>query len=170
MRSAKADPTKMPKFVFQLEGALRQRTQLERMKQRELAVQMAEMNRLTEQLRQLDATVQTATADVRTNRLTGVLDMAFLAGHRRFMIATQRQSMALVQKMALQQRQVDEARAAVAEAAKQRKIIEKLREKQFERWKAELSKKELAEQDEISMQLSYWHGDGETDEPGELAT
>ena len=160
----------MPKFKFQLEGALRQRKQLERMKQREMAIVQAEMNRLQEQLRALDSTVQTATADVRTNRLTGVLDMAFLAGHRRFMIATQRQSMELVQKMALVQRQLDEARAAVAEAAKQRKIIEKLREKQFERWKAELSRKELAEQDEVSMQLSYWHGNDDSDETEELAT
>ena len=66
----------MPKFVFQLEGALRQRKQLERMKQREMAVVQAEINRLQEQLRALDGTVQTATADVRSNRLTGVLDMA----------------------------------------------------------------------------------------------
>ncbi len=160
----------MPKFVFQLEGALRQRKQLERMKQRELAVQVAEMNRLTEQLRQLESTVQTATSDVRTNRLTGVLDMAFLAGHRRFMIATQRQSMQMVQRMALQQKQIDEARSVVAEAAKQRKIIEKLREKQFERWKTELSRKELADADEVAMQLSYWHGNDDSDEPGELAT
>ncbi len=154
----------MPKFKFQLEGALRQRKQLERMKQRELAVRMAELNKLTEQLRQLESTVQAATSDVRTNRLTGVLDMAFLAGHRRFMIATQRQSMLLVQKMALQQKQIDEARLAVAEAAKQRKIIEKLREKQFERWKAELSRKELADADEVAMQLTYWHGNDDSDE------
>jgi flagellar FliJ protein len=160
----------MPKFVFQLEGALRQRKQLERMKQREMAVVQAEMNKLQDQLRALEGTVQTATADVRGNRLTGVLDMSFLAAHRRFMIATQRQSMELVQKMALVQRQLDEARLAVAEAAKQRKIIEKLREKQFERWKAERSKKELAELDEVSMQLSYWHGGEDDEELGEIAT
>ena len=160
----------MPKFVFQLEGALRQRKQLERMKQREMAVVQAEMNKLQDQLRALEGTVQTATADVRGNRLTGVLDMSFLAAHRRFMIATQRQSMELVQKMALVQRQLDEARLAVAEAAKQRKVIEKLREKQFERWKAERSKKELAELDEVSMQLSYWHGGDDDEEIGEIAT
>jgi len=160
----------MPKFVFQLEGALRQRKQLERMKQREMAVVQAEMNKLQDQLRALEGMVQTATADVRGNRLTGVLDMSFLAAHRRFMIATQRQSMELVQKMALVQRQLDEARLAVAEAAKHRKIIEKLREKQFERWKSERSKKELAELDEVSMQLSYWHGGEDDEELGEIAT
>ena len=39
-----------------------------------------------------------------------------------------------------------------------RKIIEKLREKQFERWKQEVARKETAELDEVSMQLSYWNG------------
>jgi flagellar export protein FliJ len=50
---------------------------------------------------------------------------------------------------------VDEARAQLAEAAKQRKIIEKLREQQFERWKADQAKRELAQLDEIGMQLAY---------------
>ncbi len=158
----------MARFVFKLDGVLRQRKQVERMKQRELAVVQAEMNRLQEQIRSLEASVQTATADVRSNRLTGVLDMSFLAAHRRFMNSTQRQGMQLVQRAALLQRQLDACRLAVAEAAKQRKIIEKLREKKFEDWKADRSRKELAELDEVTMQLSYWHGiaeDRDEDEP-----
>ena len=153
----------MPRFRFQLEGALRQRTQIERMKQRELAVVMAEMNSLQAQVRELEQTMQASTQDVRTNRLTGVLDMSFIAAHRRFTLATRQRAQSLVQKMALVQRQIDDARRAVAEAAKQRKIIEKLREKQFERWKADVSRKELAEADEVSMQLSYWHGEEEAE-------
>jgi flagellar export protein FliJ len=67
----------------------------------------------------------------------------------------QRQSMALVQKIALAQRAVDESRALPAEAAKQRKIIEKLRERQFQRWQEKLARRESAEMDEIGMQLAY---------------
>jgi flagellar export protein FliJ len=67
----------------------------------------------------------------------------------------QRQAIAIAQKIATAQQQVDEARKAVAEAAMQRKIIEKLREKHFERWRAEIARKELAEQDEIGMQMAY---------------
>jgi flagellar export protein FliJ len=50
---------------------------------------------------------------------------------------------------------VDAAQAALAEAAKQRKIIEKLKEKSFERWRAEQARKEMMEADEIAMQMSY---------------
>jgi flagellar FliJ protein len=59
--------------------------------------------------------------------------------------------------MAQQKQKVEEARIELAEAAKQRKVIEKLREKHFERWRAALKHRELTEQDEIGMQLSYWN-------------
>ena len=87
--------------------------------------------------------------------LTGVLDMSFLAAHRRFTGSVQRKAVAIVQKMALVQREIDAARAALSEAAKQRKIIDKLREKQLERWKAQRSRAENEELDDIGMQLAF---------------
>jgi flagellar FliJ protein len=158
----------MAKFKFQLEGVLRQRKQLERQRQRELAIVQAELNQLTAQLKELESNTQAATQDLRTNRLTGVLDMSFIAAHRRFMVSVQRQGMALVQKMANVQKKIDDARLQLFEAAKGRKIIEKLREKQFERWKQEIARKETAELDEVSMQLSYWNGVDDAAEASEV--
>jgi flagellar protein FliJ len=145
----------MAKFVFRLEGVLRQRKHVEREKQRELALKQRQLVELQGHLQQLQQTVETANNDVRRNRLTGRLDMGFLAAHRRFLTGMQRQAMEMFQKIALAARAVDEARAELAQAAKQRKVIEKLRERQFARWKAELSRRELAELDEIGMQLAY---------------
>ena len=133
----------MAKFVFKLEGVLRQRKHVEREKQRELAIKQRQLVELQGYLQQLQQTVNGANNDVRLNRLTGRLDMGFLAAHRRFLTGMQRQAMGVVQKIAL------------AEAAKQRKVIEKLRERQLARWKAEQSRRELAELDEIGMQLAY---------------
>jgi flagellar FliJ protein len=158
----------MPKFKFQLEGVLRQRKQVERQRQRELAIVQAEMNQLTAQLKELESSTQAATQDLRTNRLTGKLDMSFIAAHRRFMLGVQRQGMALVQKMSIVQQKIEAARLQLFEAAKGRKIIEKLREKQLDRWKQEVSRKELAELDEVSMQLSYWHGVGDVAAEGQV--
>lgn len=154
----------MAKFKFQLEGVLRQRKQLERQRQRELAIVQAELNQLTAELKALEERTQAANNDLRNNRLTGKLDMSFIAAHRRFMIGVQRQGMSLVQKMALVQKKIDEARLQLFEAAKGRKIIEKLREKQFERWKQEIARRETAELDEVSMQLSYWNSVDDTSE------
>ena len=124
----------MSKFVFKLAAVLRHRELTEEQRQRELAVQQAEMTRLEVELRRLNESVQSTTNDLRDNHLTGRLDMNFLAAHRRYTLAVQRQAMALVQKMAVQQRLVDDARRALAEAAKQRKILEKLKERRHERW------------------------------------
>ncbi|MCC7349358.1 MAG: flagellar export protein FliJ [Phycisphaerales bacterium] len=148
----------MPKFSFQLEGVLKHRKHIERLRQRTLAEAQSQMTQLQAQLRQLDETARQAGVDLRQNHLTGRLDMNFLAAHRRFTLASQRQALALAQKMALVQRQVLEAQSALAHAAKQRKVIEKLRERHHERWSTALGRRELSEQDEIAMQLSYWHG------------
>ena len=144
----------MPRFHFQLEGVLKQREGIERERQRALAVAQAKMQRLEEQLRDLDRAVQAAHADAREHHLVGRLDMAFLAAHRRFIASSQRQAMSLAQSMAGVKAEIDQARVALAEAAKQRKVIEKLRERQYDRWKADLLKKETAEMDEIGTQLA----------------
>jgi flagellar protein FliJ len=144
----------MPKFVFQLDAVLRHRKMLEDERMRELGVAQTEMAKLQAELRAMDETTQTVSDDVRTNRLTGTLDMAFLAAHRRYVLAMQRKALALAQRMAAQQQVVDAARAKLAEAAKQRKIIEKLKERQQERWRAEQSRKELESLGEVNMQLA----------------
>ena len=144
----------MPKFVFQLEGVLRHRKMLEEQRQRELGVAQTELSKMQAELRSMDEAAQGVSTDVRENRLTGTLDMAFLAAHRRYVLAVQRKALALAQRMAAQQQVVDAARRQLAEAAKQRKIIEKLRERQFERWRGEQALKESAALDEVNMQLA----------------
>lgn len=144
----------MAKFVFKLQGVLRQRELIERQRQREMAELQRQMTVLEQSLRDLNGSVQTSTDDLRVNHLTGKLDMNFLAAHRRYLVAMQRQGMELAQRMALLQRQMNEAREQLADAARDRKVIEKLREKQLERWKVEESRRELAEMDEVAMQLS----------------
>src|SRR5918999_4218890 len=113
----------MARFVFQLDGVLRQRKLAEEQKQREVAIVEAEMTALEAQLRELDRSVQSTTADLRTNHLTGRLDLNFLAAHRRFTAAMQRKAVALAGEMAAVKVRLDAARAALADAAKERKII-----------------------------------------------
>jgi len=145
----------MPRFKFQLEGVLEHRKNIEEAKQRALAAVLAEMQRLKNELVELDQVARGAVADLRQNRLTGALDMSFLAAHRRFTGSVQRKAVAIAQKMALVQRQIDEARVSLSEAAKQRKIIEKLRERQLERWQSQQHRQEMDELDDIGMQLAF---------------
>lgn len=145
----------MARFTFTLQAVLTQRKHVEHQRQRELAVVEAQMTALQNQLRAINDAIKQAGNDLREHHLVGKLDMSYLAAHRRFSIAMQRSAMTFVQKIALAQRQADEARTRLADAAKQRKAIERLREKQHQRWHEQQQRKELAELDEIGMQLAY---------------
>ena len=124
----------MPQFIFPLEAVLRHRKNTERERQRALAEAQALVMPLRNQLDVLDLAVRKSVEDIRTHRLTGVLDMNFLAAHRRFLNSSQKQAIELAQQIARMQIKVDVARRELATAARERKIIEKLKEKQFERW------------------------------------
>lgn len=145
----------MAKFDFQLEAVLKHRKNREQEKQRALAAVQGELTKLHNDLMALDQSVKAANDDMRQNHLTGKLDLTFMAAHRRFLVATQMRAGELIQKMTGVQREVDAARRDLAAAAKDRKVIEKLRERQHARWAAEISRKETAEMDEIGMQLGF---------------
>jgi flagellar FliJ protein len=144
----------MAKFIFKLAGVLRQRTHVEREKMRALATALKHQSECEQELRRVHDAVQQSNDDLRRNHLTGVLDLSFLTAHRRFMNAMSRQSASIQQRIAQAKQKVTEARTVLAEAAKQRKVMEKLREKHYERWRAELAAKEFRELDEIGVQLA----------------
>jgi len=145
----------MAKFVFQLDGVLRHRTNVEHQRKRELAVIQTQMTVLDNELRAVDASVRSSEEDLRKNRLVGKLDLAFLGAHRRYAFAMQRKAIGIAEKMAAIQVQVDRAKRNLAEASKQRKILEKLRERLYARWREALERRDVAEMDEIAMQLGH---------------
>jgi hypothetical protein len=62
--------------------------------------------------------------------------------------------MSLAQRMAIQQRAVDEARVKLVAAARDRKMLEKLRDKRKAEFVAELARKDFAELDDAISRLS----------------
>jgi flagellar FliJ protein len=144
----------MAKFIFKLDAVLRHRKAIEQEKLRLYAAALADFKALEDQLKELNLTMTQTNDDIRQNHLTGKLDISFITAHRRFLLGIQRKAMNLAAAMANSQKQVDAARAVLAEAAKQRKVLEKLREKQEQRWKDEVSRKEMIAADEVAMQLS----------------
>jgi len=145
----------MARFIFKLDGVLEHRKHLERERQRDLAAVQQQMAILQAELKELNDSMTVSTQDVRSNHLVGKLDLNLLAAHRRYVTATQRKAATLVQRMSRVQKQIDEARIALAEAAKQRKVIEKLRERYEARWREDQTKKEMSELDEIATRLGF---------------
>ena len=144
----------MPRFVFRLQAVLRHRKVIEQEKLRDLAMAAARLKEAQDELAGLDESMRATNEDVRRNRLTGRLDVGFIVAHRRYLLGMQRKAIELAGKIAAAQKVVDQARAALAEAAKQRMVLEKLREKQEAGWREEIERKELAQLDQVGMQMS----------------
>lgn len=132
----------MAKFVFKLDGVLRHRKRLEQHAQRDVAEAQANVNSLTEELRELNAGLTAAADELRTNHLVGTIDVRYLTAHRRYTADVTQRGTMLMQKLAVAQRDVETRRAGLMEAAKQRKVLEKLRDKHELRWKEEQARRE----------------------------
>jgi flagellar export protein FliJ len=73
-------------------------------------------------------------------------------------------------KIVAAQRDVHVARASLAEAAKHRMVLDKVREKQQARWREELDRKELAQLDEVGMQMSVQRMLDQAERPSDEVT
>ena len=147
----------MAKFVFPLQPLLAQRERVEQERQRDVAVVGTELMTAQADLQRVETGVRDALDDLRRNHLTGKIDLTYLAAHRRYMLAMQRQGAVLTQAVKVAQARMDVAQRLLAEAAKQRKAIDTLREQQQARWAEGQARRESAAMDEIAMQMAY-HG------------
>ncbi len=159
----------MPKFKFPLEGVLKQRTYLEREAQRDLAICQQDLQLAEQELRALDMEVGQSKDDMRKNRLLGAIDLHFLAAHRRYVISRERKAIEIANKIVEAQKRVGQAQRLLVEAAKQRKVVEKLRERAFERFKAVIEKREMQVLDELSVQQAYEHLAGKSGQARETS-
>jgi flagellar FliJ protein len=144
----------MPGFVFQLEGLLRHRKRLERERQRDLALIQRQARLLEDELRQLGNSM-TATNNELRSRLTGRLDLPFLAAHRRYIVTMQLKGQGILQRLSALTPQIESRRLALVAAAKDRKAIEKLKERRKEIWLADQARREMADLDEVSNQMYF---------------
>jgi flagellar FliJ protein len=134
------------RFTFKLEAVLEQRKHVERQRQRDVA---AAQHKLLQVQAELDAMSAVKRASAKELRL-GKISVATLAAHQRFAAATRHKGAALNRSLVEARRELDAAQLALIEAAKQRKVMEKLREREHARWAEQLRKRELAEADEIA--------------------
>src|SRR5688500_2211977 len=99
----------MARFQFDLEGVLRQRTNVEQVAMREYATTQQALVHLQEQLKRLDEGVKVVADDMRANHLTGVLDVNVIAGHRRYVVSMERNALELAKQIAEAQSKVQTA-------------------------------------------------------------
>jgi flagellar export protein FliJ len=145
----------MAQFNFPLEGVLQHRKMLEHTAQRDAAVAQRALVELQAQLTRLDESVKGVSEDVRQNHLVGRIDVSFITAHRRFLLSMERAALDLARQIAEAQSKVSRAQAALLDAARNRKGIEKLRERHLERWSAGETKRENERLDEAGTQIAF---------------
>ncbi|MCA9283929.1 MAG: flagellar FliJ family protein [Phycisphaerales bacterium] len=140
----------MPRFRFQLEPLLKARRRAEEQRQIELARLEAERTRLEHLIRQRQEDLSEGREALR-GVLVGRLDAAALRLHAGSAVQVMRQGHQLVLRMAGVTKSIVRAREALAEAAKQRRAIELLRERRFEEWRQGLDRAENNALDELAV-------------------
>ena len=148
----------MPRFHFKLEALLTHRRQIEKEKQRRVAQVQQEILVVRRHIQEAQALIHTENQSLGAKELTGRLDMQYIAHEKRFVGALTVRIVLALQKLAGLEQVLAAARADLLAAARARKVIEKLREKQYARWRLELERKEAAVIAEIGTQLAVRRG------------
>jgi flagellar FliJ protein len=142
------------RFRFELEPLLTARRHVEHARQRSVAVLDRERLRLESSLRSQQQFITSGKTSLR-GELVGALDLGSMRAHASSTIQLMREANRIVIELAGVHKQLDRARAALVEAARERQAIELLKERRFEAWKTKLNKAEDAVLDELAVSAAY---------------
>ncbi len=145
----------MARFVFGLQTVLEQRELEETLCKRDLYEAQLAQKRLLDELAEVETQIRTANDTMRSEHLVGTLHQSIIATHRRYLVAMKQQVFTLAEKIARARIAVEARQRKLADAAKNRKAIEVLRDKQKTRWVAEQDRRELGAADDVAMQIAY---------------
>jgi flagellar FliJ protein len=139
----------MPRFTFKLEGVLEQRRSVERQRQRDVATAQHAVLRLQAEIDALAAVSRSSAVELRSGRLSA----AALAAHQRFILSMRHKASSLKQQHGDAERDLTDAQAALTEAAKQRKVMEKLCEREHAKWAEQQRRRDVQDADEVARQI-----------------
>lgn len=141
----------MADFHFRYESVLEQRRRTERQRQRELAEVESKRQSMHSQLRQMQQTIDHSRGQMR-EQLVGKVDLTAIGAVSQYSAQVTFRGQQIVQELAQVERQVEAARQRLQEATRQRKIMEQLKEREYDRWQWHQRRAERREQDELANQ------------------
>ncbi len=143
----------MKPFNFRLQPLLKLRRQTEEQKKRVVGNLLAQINHQQQQALQLGTELKRQ-GQILTQRVAqGNVDLPWIAAYRTFVVQTRKAINAHVQQVAQIQQNLTQARAELAHAAQQTKILEKLKEKRRQRYHHQLKRLEANQQDEVAAHI-----------------
>jgi len=142
----------MKKFKFRLEPVLKLRQQQEDAKKRVVGALLQDI--YTEQQRALElaAALREEGEELKRQYQSGQVDLEWIGHYFRYAHQVQQAIGQRVNNVTVIQKRLNEARNELVHAARQRRILSKLKEKRRQRYMARLRRLEAIEQDEIGTQ------------------
>ena len=141
------------RFRFRLEAVRKVRQQAQDAQQRVVAGVLREIGQTESGIRQLTEELRAEVGASRTAQSFERLDLTVIRGHRFRQTWLQGRILDGREELARQQARLAQERDKLAEASRRLKVIEKLRERQWERFSTEERRAEQRENDEIANQL-----------------
>jgi len=138
------------RFTFRFDTMLKIRKQREDQRKRVVADRLREIGRIQDRMASLHAQIENEVQAIRTGQEPGTIDLQQAMRHRYWLGHLHKNSLEIEARLRYHEAQLAQERAALAEAAKQRRILEKLKERQWNRYLQEEDKRETMEADEMS--------------------
>jgi flagellar export protein FliJ len=143
-----------PRFIFPLQPLLEHRLRLEKDQMRIVSTIQQQANTLITQIQNAQQSIAAENKKLSADHLTGKLNLPYIATEKRYVGQLQMLVASTYQRLAIIDQQLGAAKAQLLIAARARKVLEKLRQKQHARWLAEINRKEAEFLDEIGTQLA----------------
>ncbi len=140
----------MKRFRFKLQAVLDHRLRIEKAKKQAFAQAVGLVNQKQHQLEQIYGLLRQERAAL-AGKTTGLLDIDELLAHRRYVGSLELRLSHLHSELHKRQQLLDQRRQALLEASRDRKVLERLKDRRHEEYQLEMRRAEQREQDEIAL-------------------
>jgi flagellar protein FliJ len=138
------------RFKFRFGTMLKIRKQREDEQKRVVAARLRQIAQVRDQRQALQHQIQAEIDAIRTSQARGAIDIQQVMRHRHWLGHLHKGVLEADARTRFLEARLAQERVVLAEAVKQRRILEKLRERQWVRYQTEESRRETRENDEMS--------------------
>ena len=140
----------MKKFKYRLETLLKVKEHIEREKQKEHAGALNQVHLQQRQLSQIDRSKDATLSGQRAGML-GRLSVAEMLICSRYLVKLKKNMLSGSELLKVLRQKAEKKRQALMEATKQKKIYDKLKERQREKYERDVAQLETKENDEVAI-------------------